>query len=208
MLRYIALNALNTVQKIKAMSKMSKIDKVHIRGVRLCMSKMAKMGKEHTHTFWLITSLILNGFSIRKSFGKLRLRAFQPYHQILCMLKHVEDVEDGKRTYRHTFIDTFLNMVSFECPILSYVEDVEDRSNTPKAVMLCMSKMSKMSKIDQIHLRAVMLCMSKMGKEHTHTFWLITSLILNGFSIRKKFWKAETESFPTILSNLMYVEAC
>ena len=59
-------------------------------------------------------------------------------------------------------------MVSFECnPI--YVEDVEDRSNTPKAVMLCMSKMSK---IDQIHLRAVMLCMSKMskmGKEHTDT---------------------------------------
>ena len=63
-LRNIALNALNTVQKIKAMSKMSKIDKVHIRGVRLCMSKMWKMGKEHTHTFWLITSLILNGFSI------------------------------------------------------------------------------------------------------------------------------------------------
>ena len=71
--------------------------------------------------------------------------------------------------------------------------------------------MSKMSKIDQIHLRAVMLCMSemlKMGKEHTHTFWLITSLILNGYSIRKKFWKAETESFPTIPSNSMYVEAC
>ena len=50
--------------KIKAMSKMSKIDKVHIRGVRLCMLKMSKMGKEHTHTFWLITSLIPNGFSI------------------------------------------------------------------------------------------------------------------------------------------------
>ena len=64
-LRYIALNALNTVQKIKAMSK---IDKVHIGGVRLCMSKMLKMGKEHTHTFWLITSLTLNGFLIRKKF--------------------------------------------------------------------------------------------------------------------------------------------
>ena len=89
-----------------------------------------------------------------------------------------------------------------------YVEDVKDRSNTPKAVMLGMSKMSKMSKIDQIHLRAVMLCMSKMGKEHTDTFWLITSLIINGFSIRKKFWKAETESFPTIPSDPMYVEAC
>ena len=49
-----------------------------------------------------------------------------------------------------------------------------------RAVMLCMLKMLK---IHQIHLRAVILCMSKMGKEHTHTFWLITSLILNGFSI-------------------------
>ena len=55
--------------------------------------------------------------------------------------------------------------------------------------------MSKTSKIDQIHLRAVMLCISKMlkmGKEHTHTFLLITFLIFNRFSIHKKFWKAET----------------
>ena len=55
--------------------------------------------------------------------------------------------------------------------------------------------MLNMSKIDQVHLRAVVLCMSKMSKmekEHTHTFLLITSFILNGFSIQKKFWKAET----------------
>ena len=55
--------------------------------------------------------------------------------------------------------------------------------------------MSKMLKIDQVHLRAIMLCMlkmSKMGKEHTHTLLLIISLIFNGFSIRKKLWKAET----------------
>ena len=69
-LKYIALNALNIVQKIKAMSKMSKIDKVHIRGVRLCMSKMSKTGKEHTHKFWLITSLIANGFSVCRKFWK------------------------------------------------------------------------------------------------------------------------------------------
>ena len=81
-------------------------------------------------------------FQSAKSFGKLRLTAFQPYHQILCILKHVEDVKD--------------------------------RSSTVRAVMLFMSETSK------------------MGKEHTHTFWLITSLILNGFSIRKKFWKAQT----------------
>ena len=56
----------------------------------ICMSKM---GKEHTHTFLLITVLIFNQFSIGKSFEKLR-----PYHQILCILKHVEDVEDGSNT--------------------------------------------------------------------------------------------------------------
>ena len=34
-------------------------------------------------------------FQSEKSFGKLRLRAFQPYYQILCILKHVEDVEEN-----------------------------------------------------------------------------------------------------------------
>ena len=63
-------------------------------------------------------------FQSKKSFGKLRLRAFQPYHQILCMSKHVEDrsnthkgcnamyvedVEDGKRTYTHILAHNFLN---------------------------------------------------------------------------------------------------
>ena len=52
-----------------------------------------------------------------------------------CNAMYVEDVKDGKRTYRHTFIIPFLN------------------------VILCMLKMSRM---DQMHLRAVMLCMSKM----------------------------------------------
>ena len=36
-------------------------------------------------------------FQSEKSFGKLRLGAFQPYHQILCMSKHVEDVEDRSK---------------------------------------------------------------------------------------------------------------
>ena len=44
---------------------------------------------------------------------------------------YVEDVEDGKRTYRHIFYHTFLNMVSFECNAF-YVEDVKDIANTPK----------------------------------------------------------------------------
>ena len=67
-------------------------------------------------------------FQSEKSFGKLRLRAFQPYHPILCILKHVEDVEDrsnapkgcnamyvedvkdGKRTYTHIYAHNFLNI--------------------------------------------------------------------------------------------------
>ena len=67
-------------------------------------------------------------FQSEKSFGKLRLRAFQLYHQILCMLKHVEDVEDRSNTPKG-------------CNAM-YVEDVEDRSNTPKGcnAMLCMSR--------------------------------------------------------------------
>ena len=103
---------------------------------------------------------------------------------------YVEDVKDGKRTYRHIFIITFLIWyhlnVMLSMSKMSKIDQIYLR-----AVMLCMSEMSKMSKIDQIHLRAVMLCMSKMlkidqihlravmlcmskmlkmGKEHTDTF--------------------------------------
>ena len=54
-------------------------------------------------------------FQSEKSFGKLRLRAFQPYHQILCMLKHVEDVEDYLRHLRHALIYTvFDGMVYYK----------------------------------------------------------------------------------------------
>ena len=46
-------------------------------------------------------------FQSEKSFGNLRLRAFQPYHQILCiLLKHVKDVKDYLRHLRHALIYT------------------------------------------------------------------------------------------------------
>ena len=38
--------------------------------------------------------------------------------------------------------------------------------------------------------------------KHIHTFLPITFLIFNGFSIPKKFWKAETQGFSTIPSIL------
>ena len=45
-------------------------------------------------------------------------------------------------------------------------------------------------------------------KIHTNMFLLITFLIFKGFSIQKKFWKAETWGFLTILSNPMCVKEC
>ena len=45
---------------ILSMLKMFKIDQLHLRAVMQCMSKMSKMGKEHTHTFCLITFLVFN----------------------------------------------------------------------------------------------------------------------------------------------------
>ena len=78
-------------------------------------------------------------FQSEKSFGKLRLRAFQPYHQILCMLKHVEDVEDRSNTHKgcnamyvEDVEDIKTSHNRFPWVYLIIVKDVEDRSNTPR----------------------------------------------------------------------------
>ena len=102
---------------------------------------------QYQHIFLPITFLIFNRQSA-KSFGKLRLRAFQPYHQYyIC--RHCQ--------YR-TRISNAFNAI--------YVDTVDTK--------------------------------------HIHTFLPITFLIFNRFSIRKKFWKAETEGFSTI-SSLLYM---
>ena len=75
-------------------------------------------------------------------------------------VEDVKDVKDGKRTYRHIFIITFLIWYHLNV-MLSMLKMSKIDQIYLRAVMLCMSKMSK---IDQIHLRAVMLCMSKMSK--------------------------------------------
>ena len=54
-------------------------------------------------------------FQSEKSFEKLRHSAFQPYHQILCILKHVRDVGDRSSTPK-------------DCNAM-YVGDVGDRNN-------------------------------------------------------------------------------
>ena len=87
-------------------------------------------------------------FQSTKSFGKLRLRAFQPYHQYyIC-----------RHCWCKTRISNVFNAI--------YVDTVDTK--------------------------------------HIHTFLPITFLILNGFSICKKFWKAEAQGFSTIPS-VLYV---
>ena len=51
-----------------------------------------------------------------------------------------------------------------------------------------------------------MLYMSTQSIQMTYTFVLITSFIFNGFSIRKKIYKTETQGFSTIQSNTIYVD--
>ena len=121
-------------------------------------------------------------------------------HSIECIeyctkdQSNVKDVEDRSNTHKGCnamYVEDVEDIkTSHNRCILKYVEDVEDRSNIHKGC-------------NAMYVEDV-----EDGKRTYHTFWLITSLILNGFSIRKKFWKAETESFPTIPSNSMYVEAC
>ena len=91
---------------------------------------------KHIHTFLPITFLICNRFSIQKSFGKLRLRVFQPYHQY------------------------------YICRYCRYKTKISNAFNA--------------------------IYVNTVNAEHIHTFLPITFLIFNWFSIRKKFWKAET----------------
>ena len=50
-------------------------------------------------------------FQSEKSFGKLRLRAFQIHYQILCMSKYVKDVKDYLQHLQHALIYTVFGMV-------------------------------------------------------------------------------------------------
>ena len=94
-------------------------------------------------------ALMFHRLSIDKKFGKLRLRAFQPYHQY------------------------------HQCYICWYCRYRTRISNAFNAIY-----------VDTVNTK------------HIRMFFPIIFLIFNWFSIRKKFWKAETEEFSTIPSML------
>ena len=105
-------------------------------------------------TFWLITSLIFNRFSIRKKFWKAETQGFPTIVSTVCHVKSM-----GASMLRLVILADY-------CPL-----DAFFHSN------------------------------------HGKLFRLITSLIFNRFSIRKKFWKAETQGFPTIVSTVCHVKS-
>ena len=59
-------------------------------------------------------------FQSEKSFGKLRLRAFQIYYQILCMSTHVEDVKDYLQHLQRALIYTVFDGMVGEALSLSF----------------------------------------------------------------------------------------
>ena len=82
-------------------------------------------------------------------------------------------------------------MVSFECNAI-YVEDVKDRSNTPKGCNAMYVEDVKDRSNTPKGCNAMYVEDVEDEKRTYRHIFIITSLILNGFSIRKKFWKAET----------------
>ena len=148
-------------------------------------------------------------FQSAKSFGKLRLRAFQPYHQYYicqhCRYKTMisnafnaiyVDTVDTKHI--HTFLPiTFLISNGFS--ICKSFGKLRLRAFQPYHQYYicwhCRYKTRISNAFNAIYVDTV-------NTKHIHTFLPITFLIFNGFSICKKFWKAKTQGFSTIPSIL------
>ena len=81
------------VTHVKGVKRLHYVHNIDTFNVMSKGSKDYVMLKQRTYTFLLITFLIFKRFSIQKSFGKLRLRPFQPYHPMQCMSKHVKGVK-------------------------------------------------------------------------------------------------------------------
>ena len=74
--------------------------------------------------------------------------------------------------------------------------------------VLCLMSRLSIQEIKARHASMVqMLCyVDTVDTKCIHMFLPVTSLIFNEFSIRKKFWNAENQCFPTIPSNFIYVD--
>ena len=148
-------------------------------------------------------------FQSTKSFGKLRLRAFQPYH-LYYICRHCRykirisnafnaiyvDTVDTKHIHTSLFI-TFLIFNGFSIHKKFWKAETQSFSTYHLYYICrhCRYKIRISNAFNAIYVDTV-------DTKHIHTSLFITFLIFNGFSIHKKFWKAETQSFSTIPSIL------
>ena len=70
------------------------------------------------------------------------------------------------------------------------------------------TKIKACNALNVMFVETVEILLSKhidtVNTKHIHTFLPITFLIFNGFSICKKFWKAETQGF-SIIPSILYM---
>ena len=148
-------------------------------------------------------------FQSAKSFEKLRLRALQPYHQYYiyryCRYKtrisnafNAIYVDTVDTKHIHTFLAiTFLIFNGFSIRKKFWKAETQGFQpyNQYYICRYCRYRTRISNAFNAIYVDTV-------DTKHIHTFLAITFLIFNGFSIRKKFWKAETQGFSTIPSIL------
>ena len=147
-------------------------------------------------------------FQSAKSFGKLRLRAFQSYHQYyIC--RHCRHKTRISNAFNVIYVDT-VDTKHIHIPAHNFLNN--QRIFNPQKVLESWDSGLFNHTINTIYVDTVdtrqgslmhsMLSMSTLSIQNTYTFLPITFLIINGFSIHKKFWKAETQGFSTIPSIL------
>ena len=160
---------------------------------------------KHVHTFLSITLLIFNGFSIRKKFWTAENQSFLTIPNIhacrYCRYRHQISnafnamlCQYGRYKHVHTFLSiTLLIFNGFSIQKKFWTAENQSFLIIPNmhACRYCRYR-HKISNAFN-----AMLCQYGRYK-HVHTFLSITLLIFNGFSIRKKFWTAENQSFLTI----------
>ena len=108
-------------------------------------------------------------FQSEKSFEKLRHRAFQPYHQRLCILKHVGDVGDRSSTPKgcnamyvgdvgdHNnlqYTQDFQNFFWIENPLNIKQVMSKNVSDNNNAVMLLMSHVGDVGDVKYLNKRS------------------------------------------------------
>ena len=99
----------------------------------------------------------------------------------------------------HTFLPiTFLIFNLFSICKKFWKAETEGFSTIPSILYICRYSQYK----TRISNAFNAIYFNTVDTKHIHTFLPITFLIFNQFSIRKKFWKAETEGFSTIPSIL------